>query len=77
MREKGYRVGSPKAVNSAVVNLEDSLRNRLGLDSLDIAELLIECEKAFDIDLGRTVDSVNAFNTVQDLVDLVFEKTQG
>lgn len=58
----------------AVINPEDDLRDTLGMDSLDIICLFCECEETFDIALGEEIEDVR---TIQDLVNLVFEKTQG
>lgn len=74
VREKIIALVNQRTVSGAVVNPEDDLRDTLGLDSLDMFELLLDCEMIFDIALGEGVDEVK---TVQDLADLVFEKTQG
>ena len=50
------------------VTPECNLTNDLGLDSLDVAELLMECEKRFKIRINATSEDVR---TVQDLINLV------
>ena len=73
VREKIIALVRPKTA-AAIINPEDDLYNTLGLDSLDMFELLLDCEITFDIALGEGVDELK---TVQDLADLVFEKIQG
>lgn len=71
VREKISALVKAKAEGISTVNLEDNLRNALGLDSIDIFELMLKCENLYDIALGESADEVN---TVQDLTDLVCAK---
>ncbi len=54
---------------SEAVRLSDSLQEDLGLDSLAVAELLIEVETAFDIRLGDSV--IAELRTVEDICGVV------
>lgn len=59
-----------KAKEGAVISNGAELRGELGLDSLDITETLIECEREYDIkEQGIAVDMV----TVHDIIDWVRE----
>ncbi len=62
-----------KAEASSEVKPESDLKNELGLDSLDLFEIFLDCESIYDIALGEGVDEVK---TVQDLTDLVLKKVQ-
>lgn len=73
VREKIIALISRRTIQNAVIKPEDDLRETLGLDSLDMFELLLDCEIIFDIALGEGVDEVK---TVQNLTDLVFEEIQ-
>lgn len=73
VREKIITLISRRTVRAALINPEDDLRGTLELDSLDMFELLLDCEIIFDIALGEGTDEVK---TVQNLIDLVFEKIQ-
>lgn len=49
------------------VNKDQKLKDDLGMDSLDLVELVIEMEKEFNIDLGFDFeDRINEM-TIQDL----------
>jgi acyl carrier protein len=56
---------------SAPVQLTDSLQEELGLDSLAVAELMMEVEAAFGVRLGDSV--IADLRTVQDVCDAVRE----
>ncbi len=47
---------------------EDTVLSEIGADDLDIADLVLSVEDAFDMDIS--VDQANALRTVGDLADL-------
>ena len=47
---------------------EDTVLSEIGADALDIADLVLSLEDAFDMDV--TIDEANALRTVGDLADL-------
>ncbi len=47
---------------------EDTVLSEIGADDLDIADLVLSLEDAFDMDV--TIDEANALRTVGDLADL-------
>jgi acyl carrier protein len=51
------------------VLLESKLRDDLGLDSIDIAELAVKVEKEFGINIKD--ETINDFATVENVVDYV------
>ena len=60
--------------SSQAARLSDSLQGDLGLDSLAVAELLIEVETAFEIQLGDSV--IAELRTVQDICGVVHKARQ-
>ena len=50
---------------------EDTLLAEIGADDMDIADLVLTMEDAFDMDIS--VDQANALRTVGDLADLAEE----
>lgn len=62
-----------KARGFSEVKPESDLKNELGLDSLDLFAIFLDCELIYGIALGEGVDEVK---TVQDLTDLVLKKVQ-
>lgn len=50
---------------------EDTVLAEIGADDLDIADLVLSVEDAFDMDIS--VDEANALRTVGDLADLAEE----
>lgn len=54
------------------INPEDNLQS-LGIDSLDLMEIIIEIEKDFKINIEG--GEINTRNTIKDLYDLVESKT--
>ncbi len=50
-------------------NKNQKLKDDLGLDSLDLVELVIEMEKEFNIDLGFDFEERINEMTIQDLVN--------
>jgi acyl carrier protein len=53
------------------ITLESNFTDDLGIDSLDLVQLVMELEEAFDI----TIDDAEAIKTVQDAVSFVEKKT--
>jgi acyl carrier protein len=53
------------------INIDTHLVNDLNADSLDSIEIVLEVEKAFDIEVDD--DDIDAINTVQDIANLVQE----
>lgn len=51
---------------------KDSLQDDLGLDSLDIIEILMECEKQFHIYIYD--EESEKITTVGQLIDLIYSK---
>lgn len=57
------------------ITLESNIENDLGADSLDKVELIIECEKAFDIQIpDEKAESVQTIGDVVNLIDSILEK---
>ena len=55
------------------VTENDKLKDDLGLDSLDTVELVMECEKSFNISISDDIfDNINSF-TVMEYVDYIHE----
>lgn len=50
---------------------EDTVLAEIGADDMDVADLVLSLEDAFDMDV--TVDQANALRTVGDLADLAEE----
>lgn len=53
------------------IKLESNFTDDLGIDSLDLVQLVMELEEAFNI----TIDDAEAIKTVQDAVSFVEKKT--
>ena len=53
------------------ITLESNFTNDLGIDSLDLVQLVMELEEAFNI----TINDAEAIKTVQDAVTFVENKT--
>ena len=53
---------------------EDKLAEALGLDSLDITELIMDIEEDLNIDI--TDDELDSLVTVQDIIDIAKRKTE-
>ncbi len=56
------------------INLDLSLRNDLILDSLQLYELVIDLEEAYDIRLPD--DLLDGIDTIEDVVELVYKLTE-
>jgi len=54
------RIYKKKHADPIMLNLSTSLRNDLGFDSLDLAELTVKIEDIFDVDIfeNRIVDTL-------------------
>lgn len=61
-----------KGIDAASVKPESTFKD-LCVDSLDIAEMAMTLEDEF----GITIELEEGLNTVQDLVNLITERTQG
>lgn len=59
-------------VDGDKVTLEASLRDDLGLDSLDAVELVLELETQFDVKIED--DEMQKLETVKDIIELVESK---
>ncbi|MGB5218166.1 MAG: acyl carrier protein [Smithella sp.] len=59
-------------VNQEECVLEASFVDDLGADSLDIVELLMEMEEAFDIEIAD--EELEKIATIQDVVDFLRQK---
>ncbi|MBP1918821.1 acyl carrier protein [Youngiibacter multivorans] len=53
------------------ITMESNFSDDLGIDSLDLVQLVMELEEAFDI----TIDDAEAIKTVKDAVNYVEAKT--
>lgn len=62
------------AVNKKLVTLESSFENDLGADSLDTAELVMEFEDVFDMNIPD--EDAEKIQTVGDAVNYIKEHTQ-
>lgn len=51
---------------------EESFQEDLGCDSLDMVDLIMECEKQFSISIPD--DEVDKLRTVQNLIDYITER---
>jgi acyl carrier protein len=60
------------SVNEAALTPDKDLKLDLGLDSLDVAEIVYEMEEAFDITI--TDESAERIRKISDTVDFVHEK---
>ena len=57
-------------INPSDVNMDKSLTEDLDYDSLQIYELVIDLEEAYDIQLPD--EQLDAIETVEELVDLIY-----
>ena len=60
-------------VNEADVKPEAELVNDLGVNSLELADLVLLCEEKFDIEIGD--DVISKFITVGDVAEYLAELT--
>ncbi len=60
-------------VERAIINENSSLKDDLGIDSLDSVELVLELETEFDIRIED--EELQSLNTVFDIMNLIKKKT--
>ncbi len=60
-------------VDPAIVTPEAEFDNDLGINSLEIADLILACEDTYGIEVEN--EDIQKFITVKDLVDYLEEKT--
>ncbi len=60
------------SVNPDDITLTAELVNDLGVNSLELADLVLLCEEKFDIEI--TDDEIHKFTTVGDIVDFLSTK---
>ena len=65
--------GLKKVVNGKEVSLDSNLKE-LGLDSLDVVDMLMDLEEKFGIEFEN--DEMMAFNVVSDIVSAIENKTK-
>ena len=54
-------------INPDDITADASLSKDLGINSIELADLIMLCEEKFDIEISE--DDSNGFNTVGDVVD--------
>ncbi len=59
------------SINEADITPEAELVNDLGINSLELADLVLLCEEKFDIEIGD--DVIHKFVTVGDVADYLSE----
>lgn len=64
--------GLKKVVNGKEVTLESNLKE-LGLDSLDVVDMLMDLEEKFGIEFEN--EEMMAFQVVKDIVKVIEKKT--
>ena len=64
--------GLKKVVNGKEVSLESNLKE-LGLDSLDVVDMLMDLEEKFGIEFEN--EEMMAFQVVNDIVKVIEKKT--
>ncbi len=60
------------SVNADDITLSAELVNDLGVNSLELADLVLLCEERFDIEISD--DEIHKFVTVGDIVDFLTAK---
>ena len=61
------------SINEADIKPDAELVNDLGINSLELADLILLCEEKFDIEIGDEV--IHKFITVGDVADYLAEAT--
>ncbi len=61
-------------VNESDITLESELVNDLGINSLELADLIMVCEEKFDIEIKD--DEIRKFLTVGDIVNYLSAATE-
>lgn len=59
------------SIEEDIITLDAELKNDLGINSLELAELAMQCEEKFDIEIKD--DDAHKFVTVGDIVDYLEE----
>ncbi len=67
-------LASDLSVDPAIITQEAELINDLGINSLDLAELILLCEEKFSISVKD--DDIHKFITVGDVVKYLEEETK-
>ena len=62
------------SVNEADIKPDAELVNDLGINSLELADLVLLCEERFGIEISN--DDVRSFLTVQDVTDYLDKKAE-
>lgn len=62
------------SVKEEDITPQAELVNDLGINSLELADLILLCEEKFDIEIGD--DVIHKFITVGDVVDYLTEATE-
>ncbi len=62
------------SVNEADIKPDAELVNDLGINSLELADLVLLCEERFGIEISD--DDVRSFLTVQDVTDYLDQKAE-
>ena len=57
------------SIEEEVITLDAEIKNDLGINSLELAELAVQCEEKFDIE--NVDEDVHKFVTVRDIVDFL------
>lgn len=57
------------SVNPDDVRLDAELVGDLGINSLELADLVLQCEEKFDVEIGD--EDIHGFVTVGDVVDFL------
>ena len=57
------------SIEEEVITLDAEIKNDLGINSLELAELAVQCEEKFDIEIVD--EDVHKFVTVRDIVDFL------
>ena len=60
-------------VDEAAINPDAELVNDLGINSLELADLVLQCEERFDIEISD--DEIHKFVTVGDVANYLAELT--
>lgn len=60
------------SIDPTEIKLESTFTEDLGIDSLDLVEMVMQLEEAFDI----TIDEAEGMKTVQDVVNYIEAKTK-
>lgn len=56
------------------ITLDTQLSTDLGLNSIELAELIVACEEEFEIDIDD--EDIHEFTTIRDVVEYLEKKTK-